>query len=114
MFNMYNVNDESTHSNNDYFSYYTIKKGDNLYQIAKKYNVNPTLLAVLNGLNANDYIYPDQVIMVPKEGFAYYITKEGDTLNLVANTFNTNTSNLLKYNQTIYLQEGQLLVNKIK
>jgi LysM repeat protein len=112
MFDMYNVN-LSSRANNDYFEYYTIKKGDNLYQIAKKNNVNPSLLALLNGLNTNDYIYPDQVIMIPKDGYAYYITKEGDTLNLVANTFNTNVSNLLKYNKTIYLQEGQLIVNKI-
>ncbi len=114
MFNMYNVNDEAVHNSTEYFEYYTIKKGDNLYQIAKKYNVNPTLLAILNGLNANDYIYPEQVIMIPKQGYSYYITKEGDTLNLVANTFNTTPSNLLKYNQTIYLKEGQLLVNQIK
>ena len=64
-------------------------------------------------MESNDYIYPDQVIMIPKSNFAYYITKEGDTLSLVADTFNTNTSTLLKYNPTIYLSEGQLIVNKI-
>ena len=112
MFNMYNVNEENK-SNDDYFEYYTIKKGDNLYQIAKKYNVNPSLLALLNGLNTSDYIYPNQVIMIPKNNYAYYITKEGDTLNLVANTFNVSASNLIKYNPTIYLTEGQLIVNRI-
>jgi len=112
MFDMYNVNEDNKPSNG-YFEYYTIKKGDNLYQIAKKYNVNPTLLAVLNGLNTSDYIYPEQVIMIPKDGYAYYITKEGDTLNLVADTFNTNLSSLIKHNPTIYLTEGQLIVNKI-
>lgn len=112
MFNMYNVNEDN--NSREYFDYYTIKKGDSLYKISQKYNVNPTLLAVLNGLNINDYIYPDQIIMVPKEGFSYYITKESDTLDLVSNTFNTTLSELLKNNPTIYLQEGQLLVNKIR
>ncbi len=112
MFEMFNVNEENK-PNNNYFEYYTIQKGDNLYAIAKNYNVNPTLLATLNGLNTNDYIYPEQVIMIPNSNFAYYITKEGDTLNLVAETFNTSEANLLKYNPTIYLQEGQLIVNKI-
>ena len=106
-------NDYEESNSNDYFDYYTIKKGDNLYQISKKYNVNPSLLAVLNGLNINDYIYPDQVIMIPRSNYAYYIIKEGDTLNLVAETFNTSTNSLLKYNPTIYLQDGQLIVNKI-
>lgn len=114
MFDMYNINETNNREEREYFDYYTIKKGDNLYQIAKSYNINPSLLAILNGLNINDYIYPDQIIMVPKKDFAYYITKEGDTLNLVSKTFNTNVNSLIKYNQTIYLKEGQLLVNKIK
>ena len=113
MFNMYNINKETEERENEYFNYYTIKKGDTIYQIARDYKVNPTLLALLNGLNSTDYIYPDQSIMIPKKDFAYYITKEGDTLKTVADTFNTNVSNLLKYNDTIYLQEGQLIVNKI-
>lgn len=112
MNNILKIDEDST-PNDNYFEYYTISSGDNLYSIAKKYNVNPALLATLNGLNNNDYIYPEQVIMIPKSNFAYYITKEGDTLNLVANTFNTKEENLLKYNPTIYLQEGQLIVNKI-
>ena len=59
-----------------YYEYYTIKRGDNLYQIAKNYNVNPSLLAALNGLDLNEFIYPNQVIMVPKNEFSYYITKD--------------------------------------
>ena len=95
-----------------YYEYYTIKRGDNLYQIAKNYNVNPSLLAALNGLDLNEFIYPNQVIMVPKNEFSYYITKDGDTLTLVANTFETTENELLKNNSTIYLREGQLIVNK--
>ena len=105
-------NGENT-NNNEYYAYYTIKKGDNLYQIAKRFNVNPALLAALNGLNNNDYIYPDQIIMIPRDNYAYYITKDGDTLNLVAEAFNTDPSNLINYNNAIYLKEGQLIVNRI-
>jgi LysM repeat protein len=108
---MYNINENL--NRNEYFDFYTIKKGDSIYNIAKSYNVNPDLLATLNGLNNNDYIYPNQVILIPKSGFAYYITKNGDTLITVADTFNTSLNNLLNYNKTIYLREGQLLVNKI-
>ena len=112
MLNMYNVNEQN--DNKDYYEFYTIKKGDTLYKISQNYNVNPKLLAALNGLNMNDYIYPIQSIMVPKEGYAYYITKESDTLKIVADTFDISQERLIKNNPTIYLQEGQLLVNKIK
>lgn len=97
---------------NEYYEYYTIKTGDNLYQISKRYNVNPELLTALNGLNPNDYIYPGQVIMIPKSGYSYYLTKEGDTLDTVANTFGNSVDELLKNNNVIYLLDGQLLVKK--
>ena len=99
-------------SKEKYFEYYTIEKGDNLYRIALKYNINPELLANMNGLDMQDYIYPDQEILIPKSGYSYYITKEGDTLDLVSNKFNTDVTGLLNNNEIIYLLDGQLLVYK--
>ncbi len=95
-----------------YFEYYTIKKGDTLYGIAREYNINPELLALLNGLNSNDYIYPNQEILIPKSNYSYYVTKSGDTLDIVANKFNQRSIDILNDNHTIYLLEGQLLVKK--
>ena len=97
---------------NQYYEYYTIKSGDTLYQIAKKYNINPELLSSLNGLNINDYIYPEQMIMIPKSGYSYYLTKEGDTIDTVANTFGITVDKFLNDNNVLYLLGGQLLVKK--
>ncbi len=101
-------------NDNDYFEYYVIQKGDTIYGIAKKYNINPDLLSVLNGLNDSDYIYPNQMILIPKSGYSYYITKEGDTLDSVINMFGQDKENFFKNNKTIYLLSGQMLVNKTK
>lgn len=95
-----------------YFEYYTIEKGDNLYSIARRYNINPDLLAILNGLDSDDYIYPNQQILIPKSNYSYYVTKEGDTLNTVSRRFNLSNKELIDNNDTIYLLEGQLLVKK--
>lgn len=97
-----------------YFSTYTIEAGDSLYKIAQKYNINPTLLANLNGLNMEDYIYPNQQIMIPKSGYSYYITAEGDTLDTAADMFNISKESLLNQNDTIYLLKDQILVAKRK
>lgn len=97
---------------NDYFTTYTVNTGDNLYAIARRYNINPTLLAALNGLNMDDYIYPNQKIMIPKSGYSFYITKDGDTLSIVADKFKRNADEIIKMNQTIYLLPGQLMINK--
>ncbi len=96
----------------DYFNYYVVEKGDSLYAIARKYNINPELLASMNGLNMEDYIYPNQQLLIPKNGYSYYITAEGDTLDEVIKVFNSNRDKFLNENKTIYLMAGQLLVNK--
>lgn len=98
-------------NNQNYFNYYTIEKGDSLYGISRRYNINPELLAGLNGLSLDDYIYPNQEILVPKSGYSYYITKEGDTLDIVSNLFKVSANDLVNKNGVIYLQEGQVLVN---
>ena len=95
-----------------YFEYYTIKKGDSLYKIARENNVNPELLALLNGLDPDDYIYPNQEIMLPKNNYSYYVTAEGDTIDLILKKFNEDKNTFMKQNETIYLMPGQLLVKK--
>ena len=99
-------------NNKMYFEFYKIEAGDTLYSIARRYNINPNLLASLNGLNMEDYIYPNQEIMIPKSNYSYYITAEGDTLNGVSDAFQTTKEKLLAENVTIYLLSGQLLVHK--
>lgn len=95
-----------------YFNKYTIEKGDTLYAIGRKYNINPDLLAAINGLNKEEYIYPNQEIMVPKNGYSYYITASGDTLGMVKDIFDTTYEKLLSENKTIYLLPEQLIVFK--
>ena len=99
-------------SNNTFFNKYIIKKGDTLYEIARMYNINPSDLAKLNGLEEDDYIYPGEELMVPRQGVSIYITEANDTLNKVANILNTTPNNLANQNQTIYLLQDQLIVYK--
>ena len=117
--NIYNLNDVRVgmevivpSENKEYFNYYVVEQGDSIYGIARKYNINPELLANINGLNNSDYIYPNQQILIPKSGYSYYITAEGDTLDEVIKAFNSNKDKFLNENKTIYLMSGQLLVNK--
>lgn len=98
--------------NNQFFEIYKIKKGDTLYAVSKMYNINPELLALLNGLTMSDYIYENQDIKIPKNGYSYYLTKSGDSLNDVLTLFNTNYSDFNKINKNILLEEGQLFAYK--
>lgn len=95
-----------------YYAYYTVNEGDTLYEISRKFNVNPKLVAELNGLDANEYIYPKQVLIIPKKGIQYYITKDNDTLKTVSNIFNAKESDIVSENKSIYLLPGQMIFYK--
>ena len=97
---------------NPYFMEYTVKKGDNIYEIAKKYNIDSSQLLRLNGLNDTDIIYPNQIIMIPKNEVRFYITKPDDTLNRVTRELNVSANELARANEIIYLVNDQLLVYK--
>ena len=95
-----------------YFDYYTITKGDTLYKIATDNKIDPKLLAQLNGINETDYIYPNQVLLVPKPGSILYFTAVGDTLSEIAKGFKVSIAQLISQNDKIYLQPEQLIVYK--
>ncbi len=100
---------------------YTVKEGDNLTQIADKFDVDVDDLKDWNGLES-DVIYSGQVLKIysdKKESSSKeknkkqttYTVKSGDNLTQIAAKFNVSVSNLKKWNdlddETIY--EGQVL-----
>ena len=99
---------------NKTYRYYTVKKGDNMYQIAKKYNIDYDLLLKLNGLDKDDYIYPNQTILLPKNGLTIYLTKQGDTITDIIENLNTTLEELINENPNIYLVPEQIIVFKEK
>ena len=94
------------------FDLYIVQPGDNMYRIAKRYNVSEDNLLKLNGINKNDYIYPNQELLVPRKEVAVYITKEGDTLMGAASALDLSAEDLILENETIYLIPDQLLISK--
>lgn len=92
------------------YQYYTVKKGDNIYEIARNNNIDYKMLLTLNGLDEGDYIYPNQTIILPKVGVQLYITKEDDTLDFVLNKLNLGIEELQRENENIYLRPDQILV----
>lgn len=106
------MNDFRKVMDGEYYTYYSVNKGDTLYSISKLFNVNPSLVAELNGLKVDEYIYPEEVLIIPKKGVQYYITKEDDTLNVVAKIFNVSEEDIVKKNKSIYLLPGQMIFYK--
>lgn len=94
---------------------YTVKSGDTLWSIAKKYNLTVNELKELNNLNSN-LLSIGQVLIVseisePTDNYITYVVKNGDTLYSIARNYNTTVNELITYNNlnSTALSIGQLL-----
>ena len=97
---------------NQLFQTYTVKRGDSVYSIARVYNVDPSTLLLLNGLNKDDIIYPNQEITVPRSGVVVYVTRQGDTVNGIINNLGIDANTFNRENERIFVVEDQLVVHK--
>ena len=97
-------------NNGEIYQYYTVEKGDTIYSIAKKFDIDSNLLTKINGLEDNDYICPNQTVIVPKDGINIYLTSNNDTIKTVLDKLNITMEELVNKNKEVYLKEEQILV----
>ena len=81
------------------FRYYVVKEGDTLSSIARQYGLDTKTLAEINGLEMTEYLYPNQKLLVPKEGVYVYITQEGDTMENIAQRFSLSLAKMRSINE---------------
>ena len=93
---------------------YTVKRGDTLYSIAKKFGVSVFDLTTLNGINPNN-LQVGTVLKIPEneniDTKLTYIVKSGDTLYGISNQFGVSAIDLANLNNVDAktLQIGQVL-----
>lgn len=97
---------------------YTVKKGDSLYSIAKRYDTKVDNITKLNNLK-NTNLSIGQKLIIPENGesttqlptYINYIVKKGDNLYSIAKTYNTTVEAIIKDNNlsTENLSIGQNL-----
>lgn len=98
---------------------YTVKSGDSLYSIARKYNTTVDLITNLNNLTSTSLQIGQQLLIpanqttTPPITGEYYTIQRGDSLYSIARRFNTTVDAIIQANNltTIDLQIGnQLLI----
>lgn len=111
------------------YTNYTVQKGDNLYSIAKKFNISVNEIVKDNNLNSNN-LSIGQVLRIrtntdsgisieecfgeeytPPSNSVTYTVKRGDSLYTIAKKYNTSVDNIKKKNNLTSnnLSIGQIL-----
>lgn len=84
---------------------YTVKKGDSLYNIAKRYNTTVNEIIKLNNLKTT-LLSIGQQLSIPETGesvstlpsYINYTVQKGDSLYSIAKKYNTTVDNIMKDN----------------
>ena len=92
---------------------YTVKKGDSLYSIARKYDTTIDRIKDLNNLTTN-LLSIGQVLLIPTDTNleTTYTVKKGDSLYSIAKKYNTTVDRLKQLNNlsSNLLSIGQILI----
>ena len=95
-----------------YFYQYTVKKGDNLCAISRSVGIDMNTLETINGLENGAYIYPNQQLLIPREGFSVYITEE-ESLEQISRKSGVPINELLQLNKQLLVVPEQIVVYKV-
>lgn len=81
---------------------YTVKRGDNLYNIASRYNTSVSAITSLNNLSSNN-LSIGQVLKIPSStsntpSSTTYVVRSGDNLYSIARRFNTSVDAIKRKN----------------
>jgi len=99
---------------------HTVKSGDTLWDIARKYKISTKQLAKWNGMAPGDMLHPGKTLVIWQQGTPQngvtkkltYTVRNGDSLSRIASKFNVKVSDIGKWNSLNtkrYLQPGQKL-----
>ena len=96
---------------------YTVKSGDSLWAIAKRYGITVDELKRANNLTSNTLsigqklIIPSKETLTPSQDYTLYTVKSGDNLYSIARRYGLTMNELMEYNNlgTTLLSIGQVL-----
>lgn len=87
---------------------YTVRKGDTLWDIAKKFDTTPPKIAQANGIKRSNLLRPGQKLKIQSgtstggtlQKLVYHTIRSGDTLWKIARIYQVPLKKLINWNQT--------------
>ena len=104
------TSEEPTEPNQNYIEY-IVKKGDNLYNIARNYNTNVNDILQFNNLTNSNLSIGQRLLIPLNNNQTTYTVKAGDSLYSIASRYNTTVDELKRKNNLTSnnLSIGQIL-----
>lgn len=110
----------SSHASAEPSTYHTVRKGDSMKSVARKYGVSVSDIKALNGLKSSK-LRTGQKLLVKRSGPKTYVVRKGDNLSKIAKKFDMDADDLMEINemsspsvtagQRLYLEEKPDVVN---
>ncbi|MBN1501159.1 MAG: M23 family metallopeptidase [Spirochaetes bacterium] len=91
-----------------HYSDYTIRKGDNLWTIGKKFNVSHKTIIMANAITNPDQLKYGKKIKIPNLNGIYYTVRSGDTLSEISLKYKTDIEKIVELNG---IRKNKILVN---
>ncbi|MFZ5981843.1 MAG: LysM peptidoglycan-binding domain-containing protein [Candidatus Zixiibacteriota bacterium] len=82
-------------------SKYTVRVGDTLWDLARRFGTTTSNIRRMNGLGRSSRIYPGQVLTIEgdsEKNYVIYKVRRGDTLSRIAQRYRTSISRILASN----------------
>lgn len=80
-------------------SEYIIQQGENLSQIAQKFNLNLNTILWANDLNTGSIVSPGQKLIIPPVDGLVHLVKKGETVSYLAQYYKSKTADIIAFNQ---------------
>lgn len=94
------ISTSKTISTESKVKYYEIKKGDTLWDISRKYQVDLDTLMVMNNLNKNSVLSIGQTIKVPYNRARIHTIAKGETMWDISRKYEVDVSQIIRANPT--------------
>lgn len=85
-------------STSDTPRYHTVRRGESVSTIAKRYGLRTSQVLYWNGLSSRDPIYPGQKLYVSPRYQTLHTVRRGETVWDIANLYGRRTSEILRWN----------------